>query len=206
MILRTNRGALLLVALLGFAVGLAVSLRVDFQSSSEAINLFGGTEKPAASSTPTTPAPTVALPDFAALAQQISPSVVNISSTQEVKGPSMSGPRGPGGPGAPGAPGAPGGPDDPFHEFFEPFERFFGPPRRGPFRAKSLGSGFVIDASGYIITNNHVVENADEIMVKLSTGRSSRRRSSGATRRPTSPHRDPRRLDLTPVTLGESDA
>ena len=47
MILRTNRGALMLVALLGFAVGLAVSLRVDFQKS-EAINLFGGAEKPAA--------------------------------------------------------------------------------------------------------------------------------------------------------------
>ena len=80
MILRTNRGALLLVALLGFAVGLAVSLRVDFQKS-EAINLFGGSEKPAAP-VPTAPAPTVALPDFSGLAQQISPSVVNISSTQ----------------------------------------------------------------------------------------------------------------------------
>ena len=206
MILRTNRGALLLVALLGFAIGLAVSLRFDFQTSSEAINLFGGTEKPAAPATPTTPAPTVALPDFAALAQQISPSVVNISSTQEVKGPSMSGPRGPGGPGGPGAPGGPGGPDDPFHEFFEPFERFFGPPRRGPFRAKSLGSGFVIDASGYIITNNHVVENADEIMVRLSTGKEFKAKVIG---------RDSKTDialvqisgagDLTPVVLGNSE-
>jgi serine protease Do len=209
MILRTNRGALVLVALLGFAVGLAVSLRVGLQRS-EAINLFGGTEKPAAP-TPTTPAPTVALPDFAALAQQISPSVVNISSTQEVRAPGLRGPGGPGGPGAPGAPGAPGGPggggpDDPFHEFFEPFERFFGPPRRGPFRAKSLGSGFVIDASGYIITNNHVVENADEIMVRLSTGKEFKAKVIG---------RDSKTDialvqisgagDLTPVVLGNSD-
>ena len=207
MILRTNRGALLLVALLGFAVGLAVSLRVDFQQS-EAINLFGGSEKPVAP-VPTAPAPTVALPDFSGLAQQISPSVVNISSTQEMRGPSMGG-RGPGGPGAPGGPGGPGGPGapegDPFHEFFEPFERFFGPPRRGPFRAKSLGSGFVIDAGGYIITNNHVVENADEIIVRLSTGKEFKAKVAG---------RDPKTdialieisgaSDLTPVVLGNSE-
>jgi serine protease Do len=131
--------------------------------------------------------------------------VVNISSTQEVRG----GPGG-GGPGG-GAPGF-GGPrgqgeeGDPFHEFFEPFERFFGPPRRMPFKAKSLGSGFVIDAGGYILTNNHVVENADEILVKLSSGKEFKAKVvgrdsktdialieiSGAT-------------DLTPVTLGESD-
>jgi serine protease Do len=194
MILRTNRGALVLVALLGFAVGLAVSLRFDFQRS-EAINLFGGAEKPAPPTA--TPAPSVALPDFSALAQQISPSVVNISSTQEVRTPGLA-PRGP------GAPGLPEG--DPFHEFFEPFERFFGPPRRSPFRAKSLGSGFVIDSEGFIITNNHVVENSEEIMVRLSTGKEFKAKVVG---------RDPKTdialieisgaSDLTPVVLGNSD-
>jgi hypothetical protein len=69
MILRTNRGALLLVALLGFAVGLAVSLRVDIQKS-EAINLFGGSEKPAARWAPAEaqapdPAPTAMAPGTA---------------------------------------------------------------------------------------------------------------------------------------------
>jgi len=161
----TSRRALLAVALIGFAVGLVVSVRFDLFPSSQAINLFGGGEKAAEESGSTGAPPAVALPDFAGLAEHLSPSVVNISSTQEVKGgPSL---------GVPGGPGGPGGEGDPFHEFFEPFEKFFGPPRR-PYKAKSLGSGFVIDTKGYILTNNHVVENADEIVVKLSTSHSSR--------------------------------
>jgi serine protease Do len=56
-----------------------------------------------------------------------------------------------------------------------PFEDFFGPgfggddPSEG-FQQKSLGSGFIIDRKGFIVTNNHVVENADEIKVKLANG------------------------------------
>ena len=112
------------------------------------------------------------LPDFAALSEHISPSVVNISSTQEVK---SRGPFGPGGPVAGRAEAAPAaagmGEDDPFQEFYGPFERFFGPPRR-PFKAKSLGSGLRRSTpKGFILTNNHVVENADEIVVKLSNGK-----------------------------------
>src|SRR5438552_13925422 len=119
MMASTSRRALLLVALVGFLVGIVVSLRFDLFSQSEAINLFGGGEKPA-ESTPTPP-PSVALPDFAALAEHVSPAVVNISSTQEVRG---GGPGGPGGPGlGPDVPGQ-GQEGDPFHDFFEPFERF----------------------------------------------------------------------------------
>lgn len=57
-----------------------------------------------------------------------------------------------------------------------PFEDFLGPgfdwndPSEG-FQQKSLGSGFIIDREGYIVTNNHVVENADEIKVKLANGK-----------------------------------
>jgi serine protease Do len=153
----TSRWTLVATALIGFVVGVGVSLRSDLLSRSDAISLFGSGERQA----PTTagPPPTVVLPDFASLAEHISPSVVNISSTQEVKA------RGPGGPGGPGM-----GEDDPFQEFYGPFERFFGFPRR-PFKAKSLGSGFLIDSKGFILTNNHVVENADEILVKLSNGK-----------------------------------
>jgi S1-C subfamily serine protease len=53
-------------------------------------------------------------------------------------------------------------------------------------RASSLGSGVIVSSSGYILTNNHVVEAADEIEVALATARSCSPRSSAATRRPTS--------------------
>jgi len=193
----------------GFVVGTAGSVWLDVVPQSAAINLFGEAEQaPAESSSVPTPPPVGAvLPDFSALAQQLSPSVVNISSTQEMKrrGPQEQMEPGPEGEGeAPGGPGGPGGQGDPFHEFFGPFERFFGP-RQRPFRTKSLGSGFVIDEEGYILTNNHVVENADEIIVRLSTGAEHQAKVVG---------RDPKtdlalieiegEVDLQPVQLGDS--
>jgi serine protease Do len=201
---RSNRRLLVagLLILVGFAVGIAVTARFDLAPRSEAIGLFGGgSDKPAEA---TAGPPQVALPDFSGLAEHLSPSVVNISSTQEVKGTSG---FGPGGQGGPGGPGGPGGEGDPFHEFFEPFERFFGPQHRLPYKAKSLGSGFIIDTKGYILTNNHVVENADEIVVKLSSGREFKAKVVG---------RDQKTdialieihgaTDLQPVILGESGA
>jgi len=83
------------------------------------------------------------------------PVVVNISTTQVSDG------RG-------GSPefGSPFGEDDPFNDFWRRF--FGGPMPRGPQRQRSLGSGFFIDGDGSILTNNHVVENASKIVVKLS--------------------------------------
>jgi serine protease Do len=173
---------------IGFLGGVAVSVRYDLFPRSEAISLFG--TSPAES--PPTPAPSVSLPDFAELSQHVAPSVVNISTTQDVKATQMPF-------------SAPGGEEDPFREFFGPFERFFGNPRR-PFKARSLGSGFVVDPAGFIITNNHVVENADEIVVRLSTGKEFKAKVVG---------RDAKTdialieiegaSDLVPVTLGDSE-
>src|SRR5437016_4708976 len=195
---RTGRLAMGAVALIGFAVGVVLSAGLDLFPRSEAISIFGGAEKPSGGSA-ATPAPSVNLPDFSGLAEHVAPSVVNISSTQEVKG-------GPFAPGEPGGPGGGGGEDDPFHDFFGPFERFFGPPRHTPYKAKSLGSGFVIDPAGYILTNNHVVENAEEIVVKLPTGKEFKAKVVG---------RDSKTdialieihgaSDLVPVVLGDSD-
>jgi len=97
-----------------------------------------------------------ALPDFARLAKKLGPAVVNISTTQVRRT-------------AEPAP-APFGDGDPFGQFWE---RFFGGPfPRGPQRQSGLGSGFVIDRDGTILTNYHVVDGAQKIVVKLSDGRS----------------------------------
>jgi serine protease Do len=91
---------------------------------------------------------------FAELAKKASPSVVNISTVKTVRG------REP-------MP-MPFGQGDPFRDFFE---RFFRDQMPRDFRQQSLGTGFIIDKQGYILTNNHVVEMADEIKVKFSDGK-----------------------------------
>jgi serine protease Do len=57
--------------------------------------------------------------------------------------------------------------NSPFRDFFDQFERYFGQQELQPRKLTSLGSGFIISADGYIVTNNHVVAEADEIKVKL---------------------------------------
>ncbi len=103
------------------------------------------------------------LPDFTGLVERYSPAVVNISTTQKVK--RRRGPVLPKGLELPDIPK-----DSPLHEFFR---RFFGEGGEGgqEFNAQSLGSGFIISADGYIITNNHVIKDADEIIVRLSDRR-----------------------------------
>ena len=91
---------------------------------------------------------------FADIARAAKPAVVNVSTTQTVRGQGL-----PGG-------AAPFGEQDPFSEFF----RHFGPPPRN-FTQRSLGSGFIIDRDGDVVTNAHVVKNADKILVKLEDQR-----------------------------------
>ena len=132
--------------------------------------------------------------NFSELAEKARPGVVNIRTVKTVKG---------------------GGPV--FRHFFgnpfggkNPFEDFRGPhPEGGPsrnFKQQSLGSGFIIGREGYIVTNNHVIENADQIKVKLAMGKEFDAKVVG---------RDPKTDlalikieasdDLTPLEMGDSD-
>jgi len=95
---------------------------------------------------------------FADLAEKLKPSVVNIGTTKTVRS---------------GRPRTPFGQGSPFDRFGgdDFFERFFGDIPQREFKQRSLGSGFIITSDGYIFTNNHVIEQADKIIVKLSDGK-----------------------------------
>lgn len=99
------------------------------------------------------------LPSFSPLVKQVRSAIVNISTTTVTKGHEMG--------------GGFMGPQDRFKDFFgeDFFEKFFGDMPRREFKQRSLGSGFIIDREGYILTNNHVVEKAQSIKVKLTDGK-----------------------------------
>ena len=92
---------------------------------------------------------------LAPLAEQISPSVVNITTTTVIEG--RTGPQGI----------VPEG--SPFEDFFRDFQDRNNEGNR-PRRSSALGSGFVISEDGYVVTNNHVIEGADEILIEFFSG------------------------------------
>lgn len=123
--------------------------------------------------TPASQAYVSALPDFTVLAEEQGPAVVNISITQVQKRNAMP------------------FPGMPYDENLEEFFKHFGIPGipRGPnqgpreYKSQSLGSGFIISDDGYILTNAHVVNAADEVIVKLSDKREFKAKIIGADKR-----------------------
>ena len=93
---------------------------------------------------------------FADLAESVSPSVVNITTTTLVEFEDGLGPVVPEG--------------SPFEDFFRDFQDNNPGDRNRTRRSQALGSGFVISEDGYVVTNNHVIEDADEIIVELFSG------------------------------------
>ncbi|MCE2871721.1 MAG: DegQ family serine endoprotease [Oxalobacteraceae bacterium] len=129
------------------------------------------------------------LPDFTDLVDKVGPAVVNIRTTERSKG------------GMPQGQGAPGSEDEEMQEFFR---RFFGQPpggggqrpqpsprgRKGPQGGdeqsptpKGVGSGFIISADGFVLTNAHVVEGSDEVFVTLTDKREFKAKIIGSDRR-----------------------
>lgn len=121
------------------------------------------------------PAQTRALPDFTGLVEKQGPAVVNISTTQVLRNNARS-------------PQFPFDEDDPMAELFR---RFFprqpgvpnGQAAPRQFESHSLGSGFIVSADGYILTNSHVIDSADEILVRLTDKREFKAKVIGADRR-----------------------
>jgi serine protease Do len=137
----------------GILIGTVVSYGVkgkEGQKSSDATPL-------------TIPAPQQLSNAFSQISKQLEPSVVNINTESTIKNPRRRGRSV-----RPDPDQDQGGEDDsPFQDFFDKFFGGQNGPEAGTIRQRSLGSGVIVDAKGYIVTNRHVVEKADRIRVKL---------------------------------------
>ncbi len=140
-----NKRSLIIVAVVMFATGLLFAAKLDLVKESPAGEYF---HEGAGQYSPPPGAPG----SFSDLAKRVSPAVVNISTTKRTKVRAFNPFQG-------------FGQREPFDDFFDKF--FEGNPGM-EHKQHSLGSGFVINKDGYIITNNHVVQEAEEIVVRFS--------------------------------------
>jgi serine protease Do len=170
--------ALLMVgAMLGFGYGMSTVIQPQHSQAAPVSTISESSMVPA---------------NFSDLAENVRSGVVNIQVVKKVKNVDF------------GFRGNPYGEQNPFGDFFAPF--FEGTPPAREFKQQGVGSGFIISQDGYILTNNHVVEDADQIKVKLSNGKEYTGKVVG---------RDPktdlavvkieRSSELHPLTLGNSE-
>jgi serine protease Do len=134
---------------------------------------------------PAAAAPGMIPASFSSVADKVKESVVNISTVTIIKQ------------------GNSGMYDPFFNDEF--FERFFGVPQ-GTFKSKSLGTGFIVSKDGYILTNNHVVDRADEITVKLYNQKEYKAKIVGRDKDTDLAIIKINAGNLRPAALGDSDA
>ena len=177
---RFSGSSLIVGSTLCVLVGVGVTAAIEHHSAGRIVQVAGAASADAPRN----------LPDFANLAKKIGPSVVNVSTTQVRKGPQNR--------------PSPFGGDDPTSQFWERF--FGGRVPRGPQRQTGLGSGFIIDGNGTILTNYHVVDGAQKIAVTLSDGKNYDAKVIGKDQKSDIAviKIDPGR-DLPAVTFGDSD-
>lgn len=144
-----HRKWLLMVLILILVAGVSVYAK-------QKVGISGSLEAPKPASARQVPFDRSGLPSFSGLVKEVTPAVVNISTTTVVKGVDLNERM-----------------VNPFKDFFgnDFFEKFFGDAPRKEYKQRSLGSGFIIDKDGYILTNNHVVEKASSIRVTLTDGK-----------------------------------
>jgi serine protease Do len=131
-----------------------------------------------------------ALPDFTELYDRNGPAVVSIDVTQKARAPRAMPEL---------------SEDDPFYEFFRRFGQIPRPRNMPEREAQSVGSGFIISSDGYLITNAHVVEGADEVKVNLSDKREFKAKVIGADKRTDVALLKIEAKDLPKVTIGDPD-
>jgi serine protease Do len=182
------------VAMVGLAVALLVGGGLGWTLTSSAKPVLGAARAVTLSVAPSDPQASGASSGslsqgFADVIQPILPAVVNIQTTSNVQQTSQQMPQ---------------LPDDPF------FRRFFGDPfgnndqQPTPRREHGLGSGVIISPEGYILTNNHVVENATDITVQLSDKRQFKAKLIGTDPRSDVAVVQIQATGLTPMKLGDS--
>jgi len=180
-------GILLMVAVCSAFAGMFIASSLRTGSVSQAVTFWKEGQAPAQMKVP--------LPSFQSLAKEVTPTVVNIRTTKSFANREMYRKFEP-----------PPGYDEWFDEFFK---KYFNNMPEKDLQQRSLGSGFIISADGYVLTNNHVVAGADEIFVSLADKEEFKAKVVGTddkTDIALIKIEPPKKRDLPVAVLGDSDA